>query len=85
MGFVDALMRSEHGVYIAAEWSKERRRDRLRGCVVGLLRRGGVIKGSMDSIARDAAVCRNYRTFSKYMGQGDEEPYAEWVLGYVRR
>ena len=85
VGFVDALMRSEHGVYIAAEWSKERRRDRLRGCVVGLLRRGGVIKGSMDSIARDAAVCRNYRTFSKYMGQGDEEPYAEWVLGYVRR
>jgi len=39
----------------------------------------------MDSIARSANVCDNYRTFSKYMGQCRQEPYADWVLEYVGR
>lgn len=84
-GFVNALMKSEHRDYIATEWSRNKRQDYIRGCVLGLLREGGVIKGSMDSIARSANVCENYRTFSKYMGQCRQEPYADWALEYIRR
>lgn len=80
---VNALMRSEHKDYIATEWGKDKRQDFIRGCLLGLLKEGGVIKGSMDSIARSANVCDNYRTFSKYMGQCRQEPYADWVLEYV--
>ena len=82
--FVNALMKSEHREYIATEWSKDKRQDYIRGCVLGLLKEGGVIKGSMDSIARSANVCDNYRTFSRYMGQSRQEPYADWVLDYLR-
>ena len=84
-GLVNALMRSEHKEYIATEWGKDKRQDYIRGCLLGLLKEGGVIKGSMDSIARSANVCDNYRTFSKYMGQCRQEPYADWVLRYVGR
>ena len=82
---VHALMRSEHKDYIATEWGKDKRQDFIRGCLLGLLKEGGVIKGSMDSIARSANVCDNYRTFSKYMGQCRQEPYADWVSEYVGR
>jgi hypothetical protein len=84
-GLVNALMRSEHKDFIATEWGKDKRQDYIRGCLLGLLKEGGVIKGSMDSIARSANVCDNYRTFSKYMGQCRQEPYADWVLEYVGR
>ena len=83
--FVNGLMKSEHRDYLAAEWSKGKRQDYIRGCVLGLLKEGGVIKGSMDSIARSANVCDNYRTFSRYMGQCRQEPFAEWILNYVRQ
>ena len=82
--FVNALMQSEHRDYIATQWSLTKRQDYIRGCVVGLLREGGVVKGSMDLIARSAGVCDNYRTFSKYMGQCRQEPYADWVLDYLK-
>ena len=83
--FVSALMKSEYRGYIASEWSRDKRQDYIRGCVLGLLKEGGVIKGSMDSIARSTGVCENYRTFSKYMGQCRQEPYADWVLDYIRK
>ena len=83
--FVNALMASEHRDYIATEWGKNKRQDYIRGCVLGLLKEGGVIKGSMDSIARSAGVCDNYRTFSKYMGQCRQEPFAEWILDYINK
>ena len=82
--FVNALMASEHRDYIATEWGKNKRQDYIRGCVLGLLKEGGIIKGSMDSIARSAGVCENYRTFSKYMGQCRQEPFAPWILEYMR-
>ena len=83
-GFISALMKSDHKVYVATEWGRNKRQDYVRGCLLGLLKEGGVIKGSMDSIARSAGVCENYRTFSKYMGQCRQEPYADWVLEYIR-
>lgn len=82
--FIDRLMASPHGREIAIDWSNKKKRDFLRGCIVGLLKEGGVLKGSMDSIARSTGVCENYRTFSKYMGQSVQEPYAEWVLNYIK-
>ena len=82
--FVNALMASEHRDYIAMEWGRGKRQDYIRGCVLGLLKEGGIIKGSMDSIARSAGVCENYRTFSKYMGQCRQEPFAPWILEYMR-
>ena len=82
--FVGTLMKSVHRDYIATEWARDKRQDYIRGCVLGLLKEGGIIKGSMDSIARSAGVSDNYRTFSKYMGQCRQEPYADWVLEYVR-
>ena len=83
--FVNALMASEHRDYIATEWGKNKRQDYIRGCVLGLLKEDGIIKGSMDSIARSAGVCENYRTFSKYMGQCRQEPYAQWVQDYFTK
>ena len=83
--FVNALMASEHRDYIAMEWGRGKRQDYIRGCVLGLLKEGGIIKGSMDSIARSAGVCENYRTFSKYMGQCRQEPYAQWVQDYFTK
>lgn len=83
--FVNALMASEHRDYIATEWGKNKRQDYIRGCVLGLLKEGGIIKGSMDSIARSAGVCENYRTFSKYMGQCRQEPFALWVQDYISK
>ena len=83
--FVNALMASEHRDYIATEWGKNKRQDYIRGCVLGLLKEGGIIKGSMDSIARSAGVCENYRTFSKYMGQCRQEPFAQWVQDYLSK
>ena len=82
--FVSQLMKSEHKDYIATEWGHDKRQDYVRGCVLGMLKEGGVIKGSMDSIARSAGVCDNYRTFSKYMGQCRQEPYADWVSEYIK-
>ena len=83
--FVNALMASEHREYIATEWGKYKRQDYIRGCVLGLLKEGGVIKGSMDCIARSAGVCENFRTFSKYMGQCRQEPFAQWILDYIKK
>lgn len=83
--FVNALMASEHRDYIATEWGKNKRQDYIRGCVLGLLKEGGIIKGSMDSIARSAGVCENYRTFSKYMGQCRQEQFAQWVQDYITK
>lgn len=85
LAFVEALMASPHRDYIATEWARKNRRDYIRGCVVGLLREGGVLKGSMDSIARSVGACDNFRTFSKYMGQSREEPYARWALDYINQ
>lgn len=81
--FVNALMASEHRDYIAREWAKGKRQDYIRGCVLGLLKEGGVIRGSMDSIARSAGVCENYRTFSKYMGMCQQVPFAQWAQDYI--
>ena len=81
--FIDALMQSEFREHIALEWGKEDRRLQIKGYIVGLLKDAGVLKGSYDKISEKVSLIENPRTFSKYMGAGKKQPYADWVKDYV--
>ena len=81
--FIDALMQSEFRERIALEWGKEERRLQIKGYIVGLLKDAGVLKGSYDKISEKVSLIENPRTFSKYMGTGKKQPYADWVKDYV--
>ena len=81
--FIDALMQSEFRERIALEWGKEERRLQIKGYIVGLLKDAGVLKGSYDKISEKVSLIENPRTFSKYMGAGKKQPYADWVKDYV--
>ena len=59
------------------------KRNLLKGYVVGLLKDAGVLEGSYNSIAEEIGITKDYRTFSKYMGDGKTQPYADWVKDYV--
>lgn len=96
--FVADLLKSEYGDLIATEWAKRGRLDRrdyIRGCVVGLLKDAGVLKGSNLAIARaylgisenthDEEQKKKVNTFANYMGKGRKEPYADWVMEYVEK
>lgn len=81
--FVDVLMQSEHRDQIALEWGKKDKPLQIKGYVVGLLKDAGVLKGSYDNIAEKISLTDKSRTFSKYMGAGKRQPYADWVKCYV--
>lgn len=84
--FIKALMGSEWRDDIAKNWALRggrKKMDQIKGYVVGLLKDVGVLKGSYDCIAEKVGITEEYRTFSKYMGQGKNQPYAEWVKSYV--
>ena len=96
--FVSELLKSEYGDLIATEWAKRGRLDRrdyIRGCIVGLLKEAGVLKGSNLAIARaylgisentrDKELKKKVNTFANYMGKGRKEPYAYWVMEYVEK
>lgn len=96
--FVTDLLKSEHGDLIAIEWAKRGkldRRDYIRGCIVGLFKEAGVLKGSNLAIARaclgvsektpDEEQKRRVSTFANYMGKGKKEPYAGWVMEYLSK
>lgn len=82
-GFVEALMQSEFRDGIALEWATAHKPLQIKGHIIGLLKDMGVLKGSYDKIAEEANLIENTRTFSKYMGKGKKQPYAEWVKDYV--
>lgn len=84
--FVNSLMSSEWKDGIARDWSaggKRRKVNQIKGFVIGLLADNGVLKGSYDSIAKTVGIDKGSRTFSRYMGMGKKQPYAEWVQQYV--
>ena len=84
--FVNGLMASQWRECIAAEWAVQGERRKvvqIKGYVVGLLKDAGVLKGSYDSISAEMGITDSPRTFSKYMGDGKKQPYAEWVKNYV--
>ena len=84
--FVRALMESKWKDDIAKDWAVKgvrNKKDQIKGYVVGLLKDAGVLKGSYDSIASQVGITDDPRTFSKYMGRGKKQPYADWVKDYV--
>ena len=86
-GFVSALMASEWRVGIAKDWAVQgarNKRTQIKGYVVGLLKDAGVLKGSYDGIAAKVGLTDDPRSFSRYMGDGKNQPYATWVKEYVK-
>lgn len=84
-GFVDALMKSEHGQEIARQWAVKGRekKNQLKGYIVGLLKDNGVLKGSYVAIGNKTGLNNKERTFSTNMSRGKKQPYANWVKEYV--
>lgn len=90
---VDGLMASEHRVYIAKQWQHADKWLTIKGQFVGALVWAGILRGSNLAIARTIlGISHNTRndeekkeanTFAKYMGQGNKEPYADWIKTYV--
>lgn len=84
--FVEALMASEWKDGIANDWAikgERKKTTQIKGFVVGLLKDNGVLKGSYDGIASRVGLTEPSRTFSRYMSQGKNQPYADWVREYV--
>ncbi len=82
--FAEALMRSEYGSQIAADWKGKS--DKIKGYVIGCLKEAGVFKSevSNDCLACEAGIMKNYRTFGRYIGkESQEQPYTEWILQHV--
>lgn len=82
--FIEGLLRSEFGLQIANDWKDCG--DKIKGYVIGCLKEAGVFKENVsnDSLARDADIISNTRTFSKYIGsESRKQPYAEWVKTHV--
>ena len=82
---IDALMESQWKDVIAKDWSYKDRRCEVKGYIIGILKDGGVLKGSYDSIALIAGITHKTRTFSKYMGKGKKQPYYGWVISYIKQ
>ena len=84
-GFVDALMASEWRDQIASDWAVADKRLGLKCMIIGLLKDAGVIRGSYNSIAKLLDMDNeNPATLAKYMGMGKKQPYAEWIVDYVK-
>jgi hypothetical protein len=82
--FAEALMRSEFGMQIADDWKEKS--DKIKGYLIGCLKEAGVFKANVsnESIARDAAIIGNTRTFAKWIGKrAREQPYIEWIKNHV--
>ena len=84
-GFVDALMSSEWREQIATDWAVADKRLGLKCMIVGVLKDAGVIRGSYNSIAKLLDMdSENPATLAKYMGMGKKQPFAEWIINYVK-
>ena len=84
--FVEALMASEWKDGIANDWAikgERKKTTQIKGFVVGLLKDNRVLKGSYDGIASKVGLTEPSRTFSRYMSQGKNQPYADWVKEFV--
>lgn len=85
--FVEDLMKSKYGKTIAEDWGSggsRNKRDKIKGNVLGTLKDAGVVKGGYDTIAAKVVGKDEARTFGKYMGDGKNQSYAEWVKEYVK-
>ncbi len=86
--FISALMTSEWADEIARDWAAtgvRNKRTQVKGYIVGLLKDAGVLKGSYDSIAREAGVIDDARLFARYMSDGKKQYYADRVKDYIAK
>ncbi len=81
--FVGALMTSEWRDQIAQEWSVNDKRQMLKCMIIGVLKDAGVLKCSYNFLARQIDP-ENASTLAKYMGMGKRQPYADWIMEYVK-
>ena len=84
--FVEALMETEWKEEIAQDWAVKGKRNKvnqIKGYILGLLTDNGVLEGSYDSIASQAGITKNPRTFSRYMSEGKNQTYADFVRDYI--
>ena len=83
--FVDSLMKSEWSEMIAEDWKIADKRLEVKCRIVGALKDAGVLKGSYLAIARSMGdMQKKVDTLAKYMGQGKEQPYFDWIKNYVK-
>ncbi len=92
---VAELMASEHRAYIARLWEHKDKRSTIKGQLIGTLVGAGVLSSNKSAVARaylgisdntrDADEKKEVNTFGKYIGQGNKEPYADWVKDYVMK
>lgn len=83
--FVEALLHSEWGEQIARDWAVKDKRLTLKCMLIGALKDAGVLRGSYNQIAKLLDMDgENPATLAKYLGMGKKQPFAEWVVGYVK-
>ena len=83
--FVEALLHSEWGEQIARDWAVRDKRLTLKCMLVGGLKDAGVLRGSYNQIAKLLDMDgENPATLAKYLGMGKKQPYADWIVGYVK-
>ena len=80
---VDALLESEWKDTVAEAWEDKGKRETLKCYIVGALKDAGVIKGKYDAIAKRMGYEEDYRTYSRYLGRGKQQPYYDWIYDYV--
>lgn len=79
--FVDALLKSEHGDALCADWTVDNKRPQVVAAMFGLLAEADALQGSNAMIARTYKGTDD-RTFAKYVGNGRNSDYAEWAREY---
>lgn len=93
-----ALLHSEHRDTLLSIWQNERKRDRLKGQILGCLKYAGIIGGSNMDITRAVKVVdeSKFEAFSVYVGEGNNHGISigtkkwnkgirHWINDYVNR
>ena len=83
---MSALMKSEYGRDIAAEWADPNKRIQVKCKLVGALKDAGVIQGSYNSLAPRLDIDEvESASLAKYMGEGKKQSYFEWLKEYAKQ
>ena len=82
---VAALMDSEFKDEIATLWAKKDKTLWVKCTFVGALKDAKVIKGSYTQIAKmlELGEDKPAETLARYMGEGKNQPYYDWLVEYV--
>ena len=95
--FFSALLHSEHRATLLNLWQDADKRHRLKGNIIGCLKKAGVIKGPDKTMARDFLISSGdseNTTFGIYIGEGKnkgvcirkdtfDKAICNWICDYV--